>query len=188
MPPLGSTPLVRFADLYAANADPWGTATREYECRKREVVMACLPRGRYRRALDVGCGTGLLTAKLAGRCDEVVAFDGVAAAVGATRAATAGLGNVRVELARLPDQVPPGPFDLVVFSEVLYYLDSADLALALATIESRLDRGQTFWRSTGAQQLMTPRVMPIAPTISYWHMRIGKWSSSIASQNSFFMF
>jgi LmbE family N-acetylglucosaminyl deacetylase len=141
VPPLGSTPLARFADLYAANADPWGTATREYERRKREVTMASLPRARYRRALDVGCGTGLLTANLAGRCDEVVAFDGVTAAVGATRAATAGLGNVYVELARLPAQVPPGPFDLVVFSEVLYYLDSADLALALAAIDSRLEPG-----------------------------------------------
>ena len=141
MPPVGSTPLARFANLYAANADPWATATREYESRKRDVALACLPRPRYRRALDVGCGTGLLTAKLASRCDEVVAFDGVTAAVAATRAATMGLENVRVELARLPDQVPGGPFDLVVFSEVLYYLDSADMALVLATLESRLEPG-----------------------------------------------
>ena len=141
VPPVGSTPLARFANLYAANADPWATATREYESRKRDVALACLPRPRYRRALDVGCGTGLLTAKLASRCDEVVAFDGVTAAVAATRAATMGLENVRVELARLPDQVPGGPFDLVVFSEVLYYLDSADMALVLATLESRLEPG-----------------------------------------------
>jgi LmbE family N-acetylglucosaminyl deacetylase len=140
VPPSDSTPLVRFDALYEANADPWGTNTREYEFRKREVVMACLPRRHYRRALDVGCGTGLLTADLASRCNEVVAFDGVAAAVRASRRATAGLTNVRVELARLPDEVPVGPFDLVVFSEVLYYLDAADLARTLVTLERQLDR------------------------------------------------
>ena len=141
VPPVRSTPLARFANLYAANADPWGTATREYESRKRDVALACLPRPRYRRALDVGCGTGLLTVELASRCDEVVAFDGVAAAVAATREATVGLENVRVEMARLPDQVPAGPFDLVVFSEVLYYLDRADMAMVLATLERRLEPG-----------------------------------------------
>ena len=44
-----------------------------------------------------------------------------------------------MELARLPDEVPAGPFDLVVFSEVLYYLDAADLARTLVTLERQLD-------------------------------------------------
>ena len=141
VPPRGSTPLTRFAGLYEADADPWGTATREYEKRKRHVTMACLPRPRYCRALDAGCGTGLLTAELASRCDEVVAFDGVAAAVCSTREATAGFENVRVELACLPLEMPPGPFDLVVFSEVLYYLGHADLAATLTATEARAKPG-----------------------------------------------
>jgi LmbE family N-acetylglucosaminyl deacetylase len=151
VPPTGSTPLTRFTGLYEADADPWGTATRQYEKRKRQVTMACLPRPRYRRALDAGCGTGLLTAELASRCDEVVAFDGVAAAVCSAQETTARLKNVRVEVARLPLEMPVGPFDLVVFSEVLYYLDNADLAATLAATEARLEPGADVlavgWRS-----------------------------------------
>jgi LmbE family N-acetylglucosaminyl deacetylase len=141
VPPTASTPLARFASLYRANTDPWGTATREYELRKREVTMACLPRSRYRRALDVGCGTGLLTAQLAARCDEVVAVDAVAAAVRSARSVTSQHRNVRVEIARIPEEVPSGPFDLVVFSEVLYYLDRADLAATLANVERQIGPG-----------------------------------------------
>jgi LmbE family N-acetylglucosaminyl deacetylase len=141
VPPDGSTPLTRFASLYGAGDDPWGTATRHYERRKRDIALACLPRPRYGRALDVACGTGMLTAELAERCDEVVAFDGVAAAVRSAREATSRFQNVRVELASLPLGVPRGPFDLIVFSEILYYLDGGDLAATLAATEARLNAG-----------------------------------------------
>ncbi len=141
VPPTASTPLARFANLYEANNDPWGTATREYERRKREVTMACLPRSRYGRALDVACGTGFLTAQLALRCDEVMAVDAVAAAVRSARSVTSQHRNVRVEIARIPEEVPPGPFDLVVFSEVLYYLDEPDLAATLTKVERRVHPG-----------------------------------------------
>jgi LmbE family N-acetylglucosaminyl deacetylase len=141
IPPTASTPLARFASLYEENTDPWGTATREYEQRKRSVTMACLPRSRYRRALDVGCGTGFLTTQLAARCDEVMAIDAVAAAVRSARRVTSQDRNVRVEIASVPGEVPSGPFDLVVFSEVLYYLDTNDLAATLANVERQTQRG-----------------------------------------------
>ena len=41
-----------------------------------------LPRPRFRRAFEPGCATGLLTAELVDRCDEVVAWESRGAAVG----------------------------------------------------------------------------------------------------------
>jgi LmbE family N-acetylglucosaminyl deacetylase len=147
VPRSGSAPVSRFADLYAAG-DPW-RAGSWYERRKRAVVLASLPRERYRRAFEPGCGTGDLTRDLAARSDEVLASDPVAEAVRRARAHTADLPSVRVEQAALPDAVPAEPFDLVVFSEVLYYLDhptvTAVLDRTLAVLPSGGDVVVVHW-------------------------------------------
>jgi trans-aconitate methyltransferase len=138
----------RFAELYAAG-DPW-RADSWYERRKRAVVLASLPRERYRRAFEPGCGAGELTRDLAARCDAVLASDPVAEAVRRARERTAGMPEVRVEQAALPDAVPAEPVDLAVFSEVLYYLDDATVSAVLdrtvAALPSGADVVVVHWR------------------------------------------
>jgi ubiquinone/menaquinone biosynthesis C-methylase UbiE len=51
------------------------------------VVLQAVPGG-CRRALDVGCGTGLLARRLTDRCGEVVAIDAHAGTLTRARAAT----------------------------------------------------------------------------------------------------
>lgn len=126
-PPRESAPLSRFSELYDGDDDPWGVADGWYERRKRAVALAALPAERYGSAVEPACGLGVFTRDLAARCDRVLAFDPVPGAVRATRSATEGLTGVRVETATLPDGLPLEPADLVVFSEILYYLDDADL-------------------------------------------------------------
>jgi LmbE family N-acetylglucosaminyl deacetylase len=109
-----------FAALYVDNQDPWGLATRFYEQRKREVLLACLPRPRFRRGFEPGCATGLLTERLAARCDALVAWDVADEAVRQTTARV-GSGAVTVRTGRIPDEWPAGSFDLIVLSEVGYY-------------------------------------------------------------------
>ena len=119
-----------FDGLYAADADPWGLADRFYEQRKRAIILATLPRPRFARAFEPGCATGLLTEGLAGRADEVVAWDVAARAreQAADRLAHAG-DRVRIEDGRIPAQWPDGSFDLIVLSEVGYYCeDLGDLS------------------------------------------------------------
>ena len=110
---------VVFEDLFAGSDDPWGFRTRWYESRKRALTLACLPAARYARAFEPGCANGELTAALATRCDQVLASDGVAAAVLLAQQRLNGLGltNVSVAQAWVPQDWPAQTFDLIVFSE-----------------------------------------------------------------------
>ncbi|MEX5488986.1 SAM-dependent methyltransferase [Pseudomonas fulva] len=115
-----------FADLYAANADPWAFRTRWYEKRKRDLVMASLPRQCYERVFEPACANGELSVLLAERCAELVCQDLDPKAVGLATDRLADIRHARVERARLPADWPGGRFDLIVLSEVGYYLDPID--------------------------------------------------------------
>jgi LmbE family N-acetylglucosaminyl deacetylase len=131
-----SAPAERFDALYRdGDGDPWATRSSWYERRKRDVALAALPQRRYRHAAEPGCGTGELTRELADRCDRVSACDYTAAAAAVTRAANAHRPGVTVEQLALPDPAAiPDGVDLVVCSEVLYYLGAADLDLVVERI------------------------------------------------------
>lgn len=118
-------PIEPFDALYRASPDPWGTTTRWYERRKRALLLASLPRERHGRVYEAGCGTGHITAALAERCDEVLASDASDKALEVAGRRVAGLANVTLARHRLPDDWPSGSFDLIVLSEVLYFVDRA---------------------------------------------------------------
>lgn len=112
-----------FTQMYADSADPWGFEDRWYEERKRAITLASLPRRRYRRVFEPGCSIGVLSEALAGRCDHLVAADVVDVAVARTRARLARAGHAPdVRRWSLADPWPEEAYDLVVVSEVGYYL------------------------------------------------------------------
>jgi SAM-dependent methyltransferase len=130
-----------FRDRYAASPDPYGLADRWYEARKYALTAALLPRQRYGTAFEPGCSIGVLTAKLAPRCGSLLACDAIESAVASARTRTANLPGVRVERLTIPRDWPTGEFDLIIFSEILYYFDDADLnqVLCLGTGALRPD-------------------------------------------------
>jgi SAM-dependent methyltransferase len=120
-----------FDQLYATAGDPWGLDDRFYERRKRELLLASLPRDRFGAGFEPGCATGLLTLALAERCDTLLACDVADRALQQCAARVRHLEQVRVERRRIPEQWPRGPFDLIVISEVGYYAaDPRELATA----------------------------------------------------------
>jgi SAM-dependent methyltransferase len=151
-----------FDRMYASTDDPWQLSTRWYEQRKYAITLALLPRRRYRHAFEPGCSIGTLTALLAQRCDQVSAVDVAAAAVRTAdaRLRDAGL-REHVTLARssLDEPWPDGPFDLLVLSEVAYYLDADALAAVLRRECRRLPPGATVvaahWRHAVADYPLT---------------------------------
>jgi LmbE family N-acetylglucosaminyl deacetylase len=149
-----AAPLERFVELYAEGNDPWRSGSW-YERRKRAVVLASLPRARYRAGFEPGCGTGELTVDLAQRCACLLTSDPVPTAVERARTATAGMAGVRVDCDALPAAVPHEPIDLAVFSEVLYYLDDdavrETLDRTLAVLQPGGDLLVVHWRGWPAE-------------------------------------
>ncbi len=134
--PLGQT----FDAMFADGDDPWSSESW-YERRKRALTLATLGRERYGRALDIGCSTGALTAALGDRADAVVAIDVSARALAvARRLGTQGISWLQGVAPKILEDVD-GKFDLVVLSEVGYFLKPFDLWLTLAAVLARLEPG-----------------------------------------------
>lgn len=119
----GSLPQVYFDTLYAGDPDPWGFRTRSYEAEKYADTVAALEGRRFARAVEVGCSIGELTARLAPLCDDLLGLDIAEAPLKLARARNAAFPQVRFAQMTLPQARPPGRFDLIVLSEVLYYFD-----------------------------------------------------------------
>jgi SAM-dependent methyltransferase len=128
--------------MYQAASDPWGFQDRWYERRKYAISLALLPAERYRSAFEPGCSIGVFTELLAPRCDALLSCDVAATAVQAAVQRTKHLPQVRVEQRDIAGQWPAGRFDLIVFSEILYYLGDHDL-------EQLLDRAAAALQPDG---------------------------------------
>jgi LmbE family N-acetylglucosaminyl deacetylase/2-polyprenyl-3-methyl-5-hydroxy-6-metoxy-1,4-benzoquinol methylase len=111
-----------FEKIHSEHDDPWSVRTRWYERRKRAVTMATLPREHFSRALEIGCSIGEVSADLIERCDRLVAIDGSEAAVATARRRLGDDKAATVQHMRVPYDWPSGDYDLIVVSEVAYYL------------------------------------------------------------------
>jgi len=127
-----------FDGLYSAAPDPWDFATSPYEGAKYDHTLLALGHERAASALEVGCSIGVLTRRLAARCDHLVATELSEAPLAAARRRCADLPNVEFRLVRSAVENFGGPFDLIVLSEVIYYWDDRDMAKVGPALEASL--------------------------------------------------
>jgi SAM-dependent methyltransferase len=130
-----------FTELYATNPDPWAFTTSPYEHAKYDATLAALGRETYAEALEVGCSIGVLTRRLAERCEALLSLDVAETALDAARARCAECPQVRFLRAAVPAEWPPGRFDLVVLSEVLYFFAPGDLVRIAERLVAALKPG-----------------------------------------------
>lgn len=130
-----------FEARYRAAADPWETLSSPYELAKAERTLAACGPGPFGRACELGAGIGALTAGLAPRCGELTALDASPTAVAAAGERLAPFPQARAVEGTIPQDLPDGPFDLVVASEVLYYLTPNALTATAAWLADVLAAG-----------------------------------------------
>ncbi|HEY0291584.1 MAG TPA: SAM-dependent methyltransferase [Hansschlegelia sp.] len=138
----GSLPSDYFERMFEDSADPWAFETSDYERAKYDATIAALNGRRYEAALEVGCANGVMTERLAGCCDALVAVDVSETALQRARARLKSKAHITFERRSLPNERPEGgPFDLILLSEVAYYWDRGDLSKAADYLASASREG-----------------------------------------------
>lgn len=117
----GAVGAAHFDAMFESDADPWGYDRESYEADRFERTLAALP-ARPGRLFEAGAAAGALTERLALVADEVVSVEASAAAVAHARERVRGFDNVTLLHGALPLAMPPGPFDTLLLSDMLYYL------------------------------------------------------------------
>jgi cyclopropane fatty-acyl-phospholipid synthase-like methyltransferase len=157
-----------FEARYRREGDPWGYETRPYEQAKYEATLAACGPGPFAHALELGSSIGVLSARLAARCTRLVTVDASPTAVSVARrrladASDPALGGngptVDVLLGTIPDDIPDGPYDLVLASEILYYLALESLTATLTRLREVTGPGSRLvavhWRPAGPERPFT---------------------------------
>jgi SAM-dependent methyltransferase len=127
----GGVGMEHLETLYARGDDPWDFRGSDYERARFDAILATLPRPRFGEVLEIGCGNGELARRIVARCEAYTGLDAVGAALVAARVAVP---EGRFVRDFLPCRLPEGDFDLILLSEILYFLDPdgiTDLALQI---------------------------------------------------------
>ena len=130
--------------FYTVETDPFHLDTNPYEHKKYDDLLAALQGRRYRRGWEIGCSIGSFTERLAGSCDGLLATEISRVAADRARERLRDKPQVQIVRQTFPDEAPAETFDLIICSDILYYLPEDVLVLALGIIDARLEAGGTF--------------------------------------------
>jgi len=111
-----------FQDLFDTE-DPWNYGS-PYEQQKYLRQLDILPAGPITQALELACAEGHFTVQLAPRVTHLLATDISSKALARSQARCAKQSNIAYQLLDFSADPIPGGMDLILCSEVLYYLSN----------------------------------------------------------------
>ena len=148
-----------FDQRYRDEGDPWGYRTSDYEHQKYAATLAACGEGPFAAALELAGSIGVFSAQLAPRCRELTTIDFSEPAVIEARRELAAFPQATALLGEIPAALPERRFDLIVASEILYYLEPAALEVTLARLPDLLEVGGRLvvvhWRPEGPERPFT---------------------------------
>jgi 2-polyprenyl-3-methyl-5-hydroxy-6-metoxy-1,4-benzoquinol methylase len=135
----------RYFDKFYEQEDPFDFDSNPYETQKYATTLDLLKGEHFDNALEIGAAEGTFTEKLAPLCISLLAIEMAEPAVKRARERLKKFSHVTFSQAALPHQMPSGPFDLIVASDVLYYLPHDVMTASLDAIEAELMPGGIFF-------------------------------------------
>lgn len=157
MPP-DTTSQSFFEEMYRRDSDPWSFSSSAYELNRYDAIVNALSEPRYRHAFEPGCSIGVLTERLAARCDQVDASDLSPTAVAAARSRCCRFPNVKIECRSLNEADSLDSVDLLILSEIGYYFDRERWCALAARLVDGVSKGGTIlaahWLGTSPDHLL----------------------------------
>jgi SAM-dependent methyltransferase len=111
-----------FEQRFRNDIDPWNYRTSRFEAFKRSVLIRACGFRAFGRALELACAIGENTRVLAPRCLRLLSIDSSPTALAEAIRRNEGAAGVTFRRVLLPREMPRGPYDLIVASEIAYYL------------------------------------------------------------------
>ena len=131
-----------FEEMYRGDADPWDFASDQYELERYRRIVTVLHEAaqgkRYPYAFEPGCSIGVLTEMLGAICDRIDAMDISPTAVKQAQERCARLPGIKVMCGSVTEGIPGEAFDLIVLSEIGYYLEEEVLSGLAREVVDRL--------------------------------------------------
>jgi SAM-dependent methyltransferase len=137
----GAVSLAGFEEKFGTDPDPWNTWSAHYEAVKRDALAHMIGPGRYGRALELAAGNGSNTLMVASKALRLTVTEGTSAGAHLVEKAVRGRARVRVVRHDLAERLPGHAFDLIVISEVLYYLAPGPFLTLAREVERTLMPG-----------------------------------------------
>lgn len=155
--------------LYSGTHDPWGFETSTYEQDKFVATRQSLSRSHYEAAFELGCGNGQLARHLVDICARYTGMDAVERPLAHARAA---LPSATFLQGFYPCALPTDTFDLLIFSEILYFLDPAALSGLASDVADRWPRAEVIcvtWLGPSGHDLQGSDALSIFVEASHLH-------------------
>ena len=132
----------RYAELFTDRTDPFGYKVKPFEFEKFEAAIELLDGvrngARFERAWEIGCAEGVLTARLAPICERLSAVDFIPLALERARVRCQEFSNISFSKWDLTSDPAPGPFELIVITDVLGSMGQGDIRRARNKVVSAL--------------------------------------------------
>lgn len=130
-----------FEQKFRADPDPWNYDTSPFERFKRRILTHSCGNRTYGRGLELGCANGVVTQSLSRRCLQLDAVDASPTALRLAARRDYGHRRPRFIVLEVPARLPGQLYDLIVVSEVAYYLAERDLNRLNKLLDAALARG-----------------------------------------------
>ena len=134
-------PASHFEMLFAQSDDPWGYCDLPYEQYRFDQTLKILKGQHFASGLELGCANGELTRRLAPLCKSLISIDHSMKAVECARAKVNDYPHIHLLCGSIPKDTPEGKFDLIILSDMLYYLGFDGVAELMSQLKHRSNPG-----------------------------------------------